>query len=266
MASDPLFATEFRLGSFGPNPAEAMTKWQAQEERAERPGKTLLYASLRDLRHDRLLLESISHANIKAADVVVQCSAAVPSLSFDFPALGTLQHVLNAACDAQVMMQWTAVHTMITDIASALKYIHDNLGVGLGGFDARDVFVLSLQGVASPMVKLSPSKLCRRAISSSSTARLSHVDAEELSSQPTFWNHSPDADSIAADVSAYGLLVYVIMTHLQRLKSLSQTDQQHRQERLIVRQRSYLQLVRIVLPLVLTQLGLLYCITSIVLN
>ena len=136
---------------------------------------------------------------------------------------------------------------MITDIASGLKYIHDNLGVGLGGFDARDVFVMSLQGVASPMVKLSPARLCRRAISSSSTARLSNVDAEALSSQPTFWTHSPDADSIAADVSAYGQLMYVIMAHSQRLKSLSKTDQQHRQERLIVRQRSYLQLVRVVL-------------------
>ena len=243
-------------------------------------GKSLVFASARDMRYDLLLLRSLAHRSVKS-DVVVHEGVARPSFALEYPGLGTLQHVLNAACDAQVsrggagggapthgisrppfplspwprltrgavglqvVMQWPAVHTIILDIAEGLRYIHAQLGIGLGGLDARDIFVYSLQSASRPMVKISTARLCRRAVGFRSSLRLEDMDAEDLPSQPLV--ASDEEQSFAhADVAAYGILVYVIVTHLQRLKTVGRNARDRRLERLITRQRSYLFLVRVV--------------------
>jgi hypothetical protein len=62
-----------------------------------------------------------------------------------------------------------------------------------------------------------------------------------------FTEASDEEQSFAhADVAAYGILVYVIVTHLQRLKTVGRNARDRRLERLITRQRSYLFLVRVV--------------------
>ena len=99
-----------RLGRFGDLP-QSVIRPEPRVLRVVKPGKTLLFASARDLHYDWLLLQSLKHPSLKAVDVVIQCHVTVPSLSFDYPPLGTLQHVLNSACDAQVVMQWSVVHT-----------------------------------------------------------------------------------------------------------------------------------------------------------